>query len=305
MTKPLLSPHTLVVDENRRWIPDWYAWLLDVKNSVTSLTGQVATNTSAIATNTSAIAALQTVSPAGLIYGLGLSNNVGNPTTQIDIAAGRAAANSSFATMILAGALTKRLDATWVVGTNNGGLDTGSASDGVYYVHLIARSDTGVVDALFSLSATAPTMPTSYDRRRRVGSIRRLGGVILAFTQSNNRFIYVTPIIDANTITFGTSRTLVTTSVPPNMLGLFRGYTYNAASRMYAVLQPTSETDAAPDYTASPGLSLYSEVINQGSAGHFDITVDSSSQIAARASVASSTLTLVTRGWIDEREIFG
>ena len=45
------------------------------------------------------------------------------------------------------------------------------ANDTWYHVWLIKRADTGVVDALFSLSATAPTMPANYTRQppRRFG----------------------------------------------------------------------------------------------------------------------------------------
>jgi len=79
--------------------------------------------------------------------------------------------------MTLASGLTKRLDANWAVGTNQGGLDTGSIANTTYYVWLIQRSDTGVVDALFSLSSTSPTMPSNYDRKRLVGSFSRVGAV--------------------------------------------------------------------------------------------------------------------------------
>ena len=40
-----------------------------------------------------------------------------------------------------------------------------------YYVYLIKRVDTDVVDAIFSASATAPTLPTNYTLFRRIGSI--------------------------------------------------------------------------------------------------------------------------------------
>ncbi|MBD9456007.1 hypothetical protein IB244_31560, partial [Rhizobium sp. RHZ02] len=97
----------------------------------------------------------------GALYGLTLSNNAGDATNDIDIAVGMATTDSTTdpRTMALASALTKRLDAAWAVGTNQGGLDTGSVGDNTYHVFLIQRSDTGVVDVLFSLSATSPTMP--------------------------------------------------------------------------------------------------------------------------------------------------
>lgn len=140
---------------------------------------------------------LSGVRPAqkGQIYGLTLSNNAGDAVNDIDISAGECATDSAIPTlMILASALTKRLDAAWAVGTGNGGLDTGSIANTTYHVWLIQRSDTGVVDALFSASATSPTMPSGYDRKRRIGIIIRSAGAILPFLQINRRIILTDPI---------------------------------------------------------------------------------------------------------------
>lgn len=110
----------------------------------------------------------------GYSSGLALTTNVADATNDVDIAVGVAAADvSPYNLMQLTSALTKRLDATWVVGTNQGGLDTGAVANATYYIWLIQRSDTGVVDVLFSLSSTAPTMPTDYDRKRQLGFVVR------------------------------------------------------------------------------------------------------------------------------------
>ncbi len=116
-------------------------------------------------------------STAGHIYGLNLSGNPVTPTTHVDFAAGNAASGGSTPyVMILASSLTKRIDVAWAAGTGNGGLDTGSVGSNLYYAWLIQRSDTGVCDALFSLSNTSPTMPASYDRKRLIGRVYRLLG---------------------------------------------------------------------------------------------------------------------------------
>jgi len=111
----------------------------------------------------------------GHLYGLTLANNAVDATNDIDIAAGEVASTESDPVlMVLASAFTKRLDAAWAVGANQGGLDTGSVGNNIYYVWLIQRSDTGVVDALFSLSKTSPTMPANYDRKALIGSFARV-----------------------------------------------------------------------------------------------------------------------------------
>lgn len=115
--------------------------------------------------------------PQGYIYGLAMTNNTTDATNDIDFAAGVATSDvSPFFRMTLS-ALTKRIDAAWSVGTNQGGLDTGTVGDETYYIWAIQRSDTSVTDVLFSLSNTSPTMPSSYDRKRLIGSLVRSGGV--------------------------------------------------------------------------------------------------------------------------------
>ena len=157
------------------------AWILlnaaGASAATTSAAGIVELATAAEAlTGTDATRA---VTPAGLyfptghLYGLTLSNNGSDATNDIDIAAGTARDASDTVNMVLASALTKRLDASWAVGTGNGGLDTGSIADTTYHVWLIKRSDTGVVDALFSTSATSPTMPSDYDYKLLIGYLVR------------------------------------------------------------------------------------------------------------------------------------
>lgn len=111
----------------------------------------------------------------------------------VDIAPGSCRDDGDAANLRLASVLTKQLDAAWSVGDDQGGLDTGSiAATTLYAVWLIKRSDTGVVDALFSTSFTSPTMPTNYDLKRLIGSVYTDGSSdIYAFIQSGDEFIYI------------------------------------------------------------------------------------------------------------------
>ena len=150
----------------------------------------------------------------GLKQGVILSNNVADAVNDIDISVGWAASDvAPYYVMPLTSGITKRLDAAWSVGSGNGGLDTGSIANATYHVFLIQRSDTGVVDALFSLSATAPTMPANYDRKRRIGSIARSGGAILAFTQIGKTFLLGAPF-QARSSTSALTPSLVTFAIP-------------------------------------------------------------------------------------------
>lgn len=115
--------------------------------------------------------------PTNHLSGLTLTNNGSDATNDIDIAAGTARDSTDVANLVLASALTKQLDAGWAVGTNQGGLDTGAVGNSTYYVWLIRRPDTGVVDALFSLSSTAPTMPANYTQKALIGKFVRSSAV--------------------------------------------------------------------------------------------------------------------------------
>lgn len=119
--------------------------------------------------------------------GLGVTINVTDANNDLDIAAGVTCSNASPWRLIeLVNPFTKRLDANWSVGTNQGGLDTGSkANSTAYFVHVIRRSDTGVVDVLLSASATAPTMPTNYDQRDLVA---------IAGTDASGNLLFVLPL---------------------------------------------------------------------------------------------------------------
>lgn len=235
----------------------------------------------------------------GHIFGLTLSNNGTDPTNDIDIAVGEAASTETNPVlMVLASALTKQLDAAWAVGTNAGGRDTGAIADDIWHVWLIRRSDTGVVDALFSLSATSPTMPTNYDQKRRIGAIVRSGATILLFVQLTNTFYFKDRIEDVDT-TISTSRSLLTLSIPPNQEAIIHIGMINGAAGVLAIVQSTFETDAAPNGAAPPGTTIQNTSTTVSSRVDTTVHVDSSSQIAARASAASTTLRIYTRGWKD------
>ena len=123
--------------------------------------------------------------PKGYLSGLAFANNGSDANNDVDIAVGLTRDSTDVLSITLSGALTKQLDAAWAVGTNQGGLDTGSKAVSTrYHIWLIYRSDTGVTDVLFSTSATAPTMPTNYDYKRRIGSfLTDASGNIIAFSK--------------------------------------------------------------------------------------------------------------------------
>ena len=237
--------------------------------------------------------------PRGYIDGFTLANNGADATNDIDIAVGACRDSTNAADIVLAAALTKRLDAAWAVGTNQGGLDTGAeASSTWYHVWAIKRSDTGVVDVLFSTSATAPTMPANYDFKQIIGSIYNDGSsVIRPFSQLGNEFLWKTPITDVGVTNLSTSSVSYTLSTPlgRKTWAVFVASGSNAAAGNVAYIRALDQTDIA----AIPTIRFVTA--NTLVATYSRTRTNTSSQIAARASAASTSLNIYTRGWLDPR----
>lgn len=245
--------------------------------------------------------------PPGALHGLTLSNNGSDATNDIDIATGKCRDSTDATNLVLGSALTKRLDASWAVGTNQGGLDTGSIGNNTYHIWLIKRSDTGVVDALFSLSASAPTMPTNYDYKRRIGSIVRKSGAILAFVQDGDLFQWTTIQQDIAAANPGTSAVTRTMTLPTGIRveGIFAaGWLTAAADSMAGILlSDLSVTDEAVNIVGPVvSINTYSQP-TQVAVGDIRVMTNTSAQIRSRAAVSSANLTLyiATRGWVDTR----
>ena len=97
-----------------------------------------------------------------------------------------------------------------------GGLDTGSEAASTWYaVHVIADSSkVNPVDALLSLSATAPTLPAGYDAFRRLGWARNDGSSnfidFIQFGENQHRLIkYVDAVSNRQVLAAGAA-TVVT-----------------------------------------------------------------------------------------------
>ena len=240
----------------------------------------------------------------GHIDGLTLSNNGSDANNDIDIAVGVAVDSTGVRLMTLASALTKRLDASWAVGTNQGGLDTGAEANSTWYhVWLIQRSDTGVVDVLFSTSATAPTMPANYDYKRRIGAIRNNGsGNIIAFKQRGDTFLFAATINDV-AATLGTSATSYTLTVPDGVYvkALFYASIILAAQNPGVYVYSPDLTDEAFSVTSNPRINMRTTTNSVADGAELEVHTNTSSQIRAVASNAGCTFGVGTRGWVDPR----
>ena len=133
--------------------------------------------------------------------------------TQVVVKSGsRAGADDGAVIMQLASDLT--LDIT-VAGKN--GLDTGSeASDTWYYLWMIYNPATEEVAGVLSVSATAPTLPSGFTKKRLVGAVRNDGSSnFRTFIQRGTRVQYLTgaSVLSAGSATAFTAISL-TSAIP-------------------------------------------------------------------------------------------
>jgi hypothetical protein len=246
--------------------------------------------------------------PRGHLWGLNLSN-AADTVNDITVAVGEACAEGGGTSMVLSGAITKQIDATWAVGTNAGGLNTGAVANSTWYeVHLIKRLDTGVVDVMFTTTANRATLPANYTKQRRIGWVQTqaAGAGIRQFTQVDNHFTLTTQVNDVNAAKTLTA-TAVTLTAPPNSIARFRATadmstSVNANSAI--VFSEIVEGNVTPAISTGIASLGYWDLATGASAGHFELRVSSTSTIEHDADVAVGNFDISTFGWIDMRGRF-
>jgi hypothetical protein len=245
---------------------------------------------------------LQKLSPTlrGALGGLSLSNDGGSPNTTVDITTGAATSDDYSTYMSLPSAYTKTTG-SWAVGSGNGALDAGSvAASTWYHVFLIERVDTGVVDILLSTNATSPILPTSYTKQRRVGSVKTdASSHILAFSQNGDEFLWLVPPNDINTAALGTTATLFTLSTPLGVKtnALLQGFVQAGTSANVLINSP----DATSVGASATAVTFIAWSPSVGASGYVSTRTNTSSQIRAVSSAASTTAVFSTYGWVDTR----
>jgi hypothetical protein len=235
-------------------------------------------------------------------YLAGLTLSAAGGTGTFGIAAGVAADSTNVSMMALASAYTKTT-ATWAVGSGNGGLDTGAIANSTWYhVWLIQRTGTGVVDVLFSTSATTPTMPTNYTLKRRIGSMKTDGSAQwVKFTQNGDEFLWDAPVLDLNGTAPPTSASSATLTVPTGVKvnALLCGNALGQAGGNAVMFSSLDMADTAPAIGGIATITCNNAVYMAWAA---NVRTNTSAQIRQRSSSITSLLVYATTlGWIDRR----
>lgn len=264
-----------------------------------------------------AIALLNAMAP-GLLYGLNTSNNSSDATNDIDFAIGCCGGSVAATFMQFASALTKRLDAGWAPGTNQGMRNSAAAiTDTTYHLYAVCKADGADADFYAHTSASAATAlaalqaesgGSAYVDARRIASIMRVSGAIVPYIQNGDLFIRDVPILDVNNTNPGTSAVLRTLSVP---LGLnvraiiVGGVTSTSTDAEFnSIITYPGQTDtAASSSVAQTTLRTLATAGAYRAYAVFDVLTDISARVRSRlsASDANTAHRIITRGWIDTR----
>lgn len=235
----------------------------------------------------------------GYIDGL-ICSNAADTEHDISIAAGVAADSTNGYWLELSSALVKQIDAAWAAGTNAGGLDTGSvATASTYYIWLIRKDSDETIDALFSLSSTAPTVPAGYTYKRRIMTVVTDGSAnIIPTDQIGDRIAFKQPIQDRTLSALAsTNRTAYALSVPPGVIAICEIFLSASSTPFFFWAGPSTRPDASASET---NYDQYLTAAGPESL-RYEIVTDSSRQIYARGSSTSLYMGITTRGWIDDR----
>jgi hypothetical protein len=248
-------------------------------------------------------AAIATASLSGfplIGYISGLTLSTAGSSATFSIAAGMATNSTNVAMMPLATAYTKTTSA-WALGSAAGSLDTSTIANNTWYhVYEIQRSDTGVTDILISLSPSAPTMPTNYDRKRRIGAMKTDGSAHwIKFVQTGFKFRWDVPVSDfpegSTGITTATTQTL-TVPTGVSVIADINGYFLYGGDSGFGLITPLSTTDSVPSATLFNGIL---GILSQFSLFDLEVVTNTSAQIRWRVTKTTAGMNLMTNGWTD------
>jgi hypothetical protein len=228
-----------------------------------------------------------------------IANNSTDANNDIDFSGGNFVF-SDFSGQAYVPAMTKRLDANWTAGNNNGGLDTGTkAANTWYYCYAIYNPTTQASDFLFSASATSPTLPSGFTKIRKIASIRtNISGNIrngnYSFFVNSYRFEYKTKVLIFQSTTSITG-TVVDAECPPLTIAeiIADQSSTTDCSTLITSLDVDDEAPIHPSYANISSSSQYN-----GATTLF-IRTNSLAQIRRRSSSTSGTLSLRAIGWIE------
>lgn len=265
---------------------------------------------------------ISTAGSAGSIKPLGLTTAMtpAHTTTQVTIAAGTCRDSTNSAQITLAAPIIKDLTAVWAAGGGNGGRDLAAAlaNGQTYHLFVIQNPTTVVVDALFSQSPTAPTLPAGFTKFRWVGVVLLAAAAttIIPFVQKGDDFMFTLPAVDYAAQANGAGVPTLRTVTVPNGIKCFAYFHFQSSgtsdNNFYysGVFDPD---DGVPGAWGIPTQRAQVRRISTNSTGgvpysyttiEFPEWTNSSKQVYTFSSDAADTIVLKTRGFRVDRSKF-
>lgn len=174
-----------------------------------------------------------------------ISNNATDANNDIDFSAGNFQFSDGSGQAVATAIMTKRLDATWSAGTNQGGLFSGTkAINTWYYPFKIFNPTTNVEDAGFDISSSGANIPSGFTKRsnnfqpiKTDGS----GNILQGTFYKDGGFFYATKQTEESANDASATGNLTLSFVPPITayainLGLGQSNALNAYPYYYAGL---------------------------------------------------------------------
>ncbi len=258
-----------------------------------------------VGTNIQFVAAPQNQFPGGHLYGMILSNNSADPNNDIDISIGECRSELNTVDLLLTSAITKRADAAWAAGNNQGGMDTGSKpTNGTLHVYIISNGS--AVDAIFSQSASSPALPGGYTEYRRIGAVTTdSSSNIRRFVQVGDRFLYTAkPIADATALAISTTPLPITLTVPTGIkVRPLINFQSGAGIRYITSYDPDSTwaaTNLPNSVNNGAGSVILQNASSSGSPANDGALTNTSRQLGFIAN-AATTIYIDTYGWAETR----
>jgi hypothetical protein len=245
------------------------------------------------------------------LTGLQFSTQAGGGSQQFSVSAGQATDSTNMLLMNLP-AMTKVTGlAGFTLGSGGGALDTGNITPSTeYYGYVISSPNGNVVDFCISLSPTAPTLSGGnipvgfgFTLYRRVFAMRTdASSHWVDVRQVGDKFYYAQPIGDLTAFTgyAAVTPTLTSLTVPSGIhVEAMLDIAFSSATAGVTLL-------AQPGFTSFLGasvaglLDIYAPNAGVLAAAALNVMTDTSARISIEVS-ATSTVYIVTRGWVDRR----
>lgn len=253
------------------------------------------------------------------LAGYGLSNDVTNPNTTLDIAVGYATDSTNAVAISLGSAITKLVKTqggttctnTWVAGTGNCGMVTAAVAN--HWLYVCAILNAGTADVYFEdITANAANVcghnaPAGTTAFRYIGSILLTAGTnITTFVQTGDYFRWKASVAEFNDTNPGTSAVTKTlTGVPPGIITQVLANVAGVANATFysAYFSDPAANDEAPSNGATAPGGNMAVFFNGLIQIPLQINDNTSQQVRYRISASDANVGIrwVTLGWVDTR----